>query len=179
MTIEELEQLKYPIGKFQAISEWNDVSIKKYGTTIETFPQLLKSEVSALSTSDLEKKYRPDGWNIAQVVNHCADSHINAFIRFKLSLTETNPSIKPYHEAAWAELKDGTNLDISLSLQLIESLHAKWMIVLNAMKMDDFGHTYFHPEYQRNYTLANALATYDWHCRHHLAHIKQALKNAF
>ncbi len=179
MTIEELEQLKYPIGKFQSISEWNEVSIKKYCSTIEMFPQLLKLEVSALNNTELEKKYRPDGWTIAQVVNHCADSHINAYIRFKLSLTETNPSIKPYQEAAWAELKDGTNLDISLSLQLIESLHGKWTILLSAMLMDDFDKTYFHPEYQRSYTLANALATYDWHCRHHLAHIQQALKNAF
>jgi hypothetical protein len=179
MTEEILNQLRYPIGKFQAIAAWDTTLIQSYIQTIEAFPQQLKVEVAKLDTPALQKRYRPEGWNIAQVVNHCADSHINAFIRFKLSLTETNPTIKPYQEADWAELKDGTNLDISLSLQLLESLHAKWTIVLKAMQISDFDKTYTHPEYQRSYTLANALATYDWHCKHHLAHVQQALKNAF
>ncbi len=179
MTTELYDHLKYPIGRFQAITTWDNTIIQQYIETIASFPKQLKSVTANIDIPTLQKRYRPEGWTIAQVVNHCADSHINAFIRFKLSLTEINPTIKPYQEAAWAELNDGTHLDIHLSIQLLESLHAKWTIVLNAMSMSDFDKTYTHPEYQRSYTLANALATYDWHCKHHLAHIELALKNTF
>jgi DinB superfamily len=179
MTEQTLAQLKYPVGKFVAIDEWNQTQIDQYIQTIQAFPSAIIDLVKSLNETTLQNKYRPNGWTIAQVVNHCADSHMNAFIRFKLSLTENNPTIKPYDEAAWAELADGTNLDITLSVQLIVGLHARWLLLLKSMHLSDFDKTYIHPEHNKNFTLANALATYDWHCRHHLAHIQLAIKNHF
>jgi hypothetical protein len=174
-----LEQLKYPLGKFEAIHRWTQMDIDAYIQTIQSFPSQLIEEIKSLNTDSLQKKYRPEGWNIAQVVNHCADSHMNAFIRFKLSLTEQNPTIKPYEQSAWAELSDGQNLDVTLSVQLIVGLHARWLVLLKSMPLSDFDKTFMHPEYNRTYTLGNALATYDWHCKHHLAHIKNAKQHSF
>jgi hypothetical protein len=179
MTEQDLEKLKYPVGKFEAITAWSQSDINQYIQTIQSFPSLLIDAIKQLNTTQLQNKYRPEGWNIAQVVNHCADSHMNAFIRFKLSLTENNPTIKPYEESAWAELADGQNLDITLSMQLIVGLHAKWILLLKSMRLEDFDKTYIHPEYNKSFTLGNALATYDWHCRHHLAHIINAKQNGF
>jgi hypothetical protein len=179
MTEQTLEQLKYPVGKFESILEWNQTQIDQYIQTIQAFPSSIIDLVKSLDQTTLQNKYRPDGWTIAQVVNHCADSHMNAFIRFKLSLTEVNPTIKPYDESAWAELVDGKNIDITLSIQLIVGLHTRWLVLLKSMPLSDFDKTYIHPEHNKSYTLGNALATYDWHCRHHLAHIKNAITTAF
>jgi hypothetical protein len=179
MVQEALEKLKYPIGDFAGIFTWTSLDIKNYIQTIETFPQLLKAEVGTLHQDTLKNRYRPEGWNIAQVVNHCADSHINAFMRFKLALTEDQPTVKPYNETAWAELVDGKNLDITLSLNLIEALHAKWTLLLKSLSDEDFHKMYVHPQYGKTFTLGNILATYDWHCRHHLAHIVNAKANKF
>jgi hypothetical protein len=174
-----LEKLKYPIGNFEGITSWTHDTIHKYILTIEAFPSKLKSEVESLSIETLQNKYRPDGWNIAQVINHCADSHMNALIRFKLAITENQPTIKPYDETAWADLKDGKNLDIALSLKLIEALHAKWVLLLKSLSENDFHKMYVHPQYGKTFTLGNVLANYDWHCKHHLAHISNAKTNKF
>ena len=143
--------------------------------TIETFPSKIKSLTETLSVKELNWIYRPKGWNIKQVVHHCADSHINSFVRFKLALTEDVPTIKPYEEALWAELADGTSNDISSSLQIIEGVHARWVLLLKRLGGKELKRQFFHPENLKISSLEETVGVYAWHCNHHLAHIEQAL----
>lgn len=168
-----LEKLKYPIGKFQPADDYTLVEIEEFIDTIRSFPKLLRQEVESLTAEQLETPYRPDGWTIRQVVHHCADSHMNALLRFKLTLTEDNPTIKSYNEAAFARLED-YELPIAFSLNMIEGIHQHWIFLLHGMSAEDYERTYFHPERQKSFDLYTALATYHWHCQHHLAHVKQA-----
>ncbi|MDA9554798.1 putative metal-dependent hydrolase [Pelobium sp.] len=170
----DLEKLKYPIGRCKTEKSYSAEEIVNFKTTIRLFPSLLEENVSHLNATDLAKPYRPGGWTVKQVVHHLADSHMNAILRFKLALTEDNPTIKPYNEAAFAQLSD-YDLPIKLSLQILEGTHQRWITILNAMDAKDFERTYVHPEHQKTFNLYEALATYDWHCKHHFAHIKQAL----
>ena len=172
-----LEKLKYPIGKFKRPVLILENNIQQWISTIENFPNSIKSLTQNLKTDQLNWVYRPDGWNIKQVVHHCADSHMNAFIRFKLALTEDNPHIKPYNESAWAMLIDGCHYDISGSILIIEGLHKKWTLLLKSLSLIDFKKKYFHPESQTSSSLEVTLALYAWHCNHHLEHIKQALNH--
>lgn len=133
-----LEQLKYPIGQFEKPAIISTELITKWIAVIEEFPVKIKNSTNSLSKAELNLKYRPNGWNIKQVVHHCADSHMNAFIRFKLALTEENPTIKPYNEAFWAELIDGNSDDITSSIQIIEGVHAKWGLFLKNFTKKDF-----------------------------------------
>lgn len=169
----ELEKLKYPVGKFTAEEDYNLAQIEGFIDTIRQFPALLRTEVENLTPTELETSYRPQGWSIRQVVHHCADSHMNAILRFKLTLTENNPTIKPYDEAAFAKLKD-YQLPINFTLNVIEGLHQHWIYLLSSMEPQDFERTYYHPEHEASFDLYLALATYAWHCRHHLAHVMQA-----
>jgi len=170
-----LEALKYPVGQYNYLQADKEV-INKWITNIEALPQKLKKLVGNLSYEELELQYRPDGWNIKQVVHHLADSHMNSFIRFKLIQTEDNPTIKPYDEAEWAKTEDGSNEDISDSLDLLEGLHKRWSIFLKSREEKDWQKVYTHPEYRAQKTMEWMLGMYDWHCRHHLAHIKQAIE---
>lgn len=171
----DLEALKYPIGKYQP-TEVTDDQFGKWITTIEEFPEKLKKVVSSLSYDELELPYRPGGWNVKQVVHHLADSHMNSFIRFKLIMTEENPTIRPYNEADWAETADATNEDVMDSLDLLEGLHKRWTTLLKSLEAADRKRTYFHPEYNKEFTLEWMLGLYNWHCKHHLAHIEQAIE---
>lgn len=166
----ELEHLKYPVGRHQSKNEYSLIEIENFIDTIKLFPFKLKEVALIITEEQLNTPYRPDGWTVRQVIHHVADSHMNALLRFKMALTENNPNIKPYDEAAFAHLHD-YYLPIEPSLSIIESVHQKWMFILSAMKPADFMKTYFHPQHQITFTLQQALATYDWHCRHHLAHI--------
>ena len=143
---------------------------------IDRYPALLKSEVAGLSAGELKLTYRPDGWNILQVVHHTADSHMNAFIRFKLAITETTPTIKPYLQNLWAELPDTGNVPIEASLKILEGLHLRWSTLLRTLSEKDFEKKYFHPEQKREVELKEVLPLYAWHCKHHLTHVKQAKK---
>ena len=171
-----LEQLKYPIGKFEKPAIISPELITKWIAVIEDFPVKIKSVTNSLSKEELRLKYRPNGWNIKQVVHHCADSHMNAFIRFKLALTEENPTIKPYNEALWANLTDGNNDDISSSLQIIEGIHTKWTMLLKSLQEDELNKTFHHPESNKKYILKEVIGIYAWHCNHHFAHIEQAIR---
>ena len=166
----DLETLKYPIGTFKKPDSFQASQIQAYLQTIIDFPHLLQKEVDLLSDVQLDTPYRPDGWTIRQVVHHCADSHMNAFIRFKLTLTEENPTIRPYQEALWAQLAD-SRMPVSPSLKLIEGLHARMAELWKTLSATDLQKRYVHPQYQTEYSLAEAMALYDWHSRHHLAHI--------
>lgn len=165
----DLEKLKYPIGKF-VYTDINAQSKKDAISTIITFPKTLRKVCEPLSEKQLNTPYRAEGWTIRQVVHHVADSHMNAYIRFKLSLTENTPIIKPYEEAEWAKGAE-YKAPIELSLDLIDILHARWKIVLENMSDADFDKRYMHPETKKEAPLGQILLLYDWHSRHHLAHI--------
>lgn len=172
----DLESLSYPIGKLRVPHEVSQNQITEWIEIIETFPANVRNLTEPLTAEQLHWKYRPEGWTIYQVVHHCADSHMNAFIRFKLTLTEDVPTIKPYFEDKWAELPDSTAVKISDSISLLEGLHSRWTTLLKSMNEEDFKKKLFHPEQGRELSLTFMVGLYSWHCRHHLAHIKQALE---
>lgn len=172
------QSLQYPVGKFAAPTEFDQNQLREWIRDIENFPALLSKEVTALSEDDMDTPYRPGGWSVRQVVHHCADSHMNSFIRYKLALTEDNPRIKAYFEDRWAEMSDYLGLPVESSLQILEGLHFRWVSLLKAMTEADFGRTFFHPEKNRSITLYETTALYSWHCRHHLGHVKLVAKQA-
>ncbi len=169
-----LEKLKYPIGKFQQPEEISIHHLESWIKIIEEFPGRLSEEVKNLSDTDLEKKYRPNGWTIKQVVNHCADSHMNSLIRFKLALTEDTPTIKPYHENLWAELPDSRAFSIQSALKLLAGLHERWVYLLNNLSDPELERPFRHPEAKELITLKTNIGIYAWHCDHHLAHVRNA-----
>lgn len=169
-----LTRLKYPNGPFERPKNIDEDLIQQFTATIESFPPKVRKETKGLSEEQLAWQYRPEGWNIRQVVNHCSDSHMNAVMRFKLALTEDNPTIKPYQEDLWAGLSDTREAPIEYALNLLDGLHARWAILLKSMKPEDFQKTFFHPEHQKTFDLGAHLALYAWHCEHHLEHIRQA-----
>ena len=170
MAIEELELLKYPIGKFQKPETLTEKHIQLWIQDVALLPHQIRQAVNELTDEQLGTPYRPDGWTVRQVVHHVADSHMNAYIRFKLALTEENPTIKPYEEALWAELPD-SKMDIEISLNIIDNLHARWVTILRGMTEKDFEQTFFHPAQQKSSALKTIVGMYSWHGRHHVAHI--------
>jgi hypothetical protein len=166
----DLNDLRFPIGQFSRPASSMAGVRAAHIQTLHLLPERLKATVAGLDDHQLDTPYRDGGWTIRQVVHHVADSHANAYIRFKLALTEDWPTIKPYDEAAWAELSDARGLPVGTSLDLIAALHARWVSLLEAMGDGDFHKGYVHEEYGRQ-NLAQSLASYDWHSRHHTAHI--------
>jgi len=166
-----LEEQKYPIGKFQKPDAYTSKAIAEYIATLEAFPAKIKKEVEHLTNEQLDTQYRAGGWTVRQVVNHCADSHINAFVRFKLALTENNPTIKPYEEGLWAKLADSETMPVAPALLTLEGLHIRWVVLIKSMTTADMKKSYFHPEQKKTIALEEVIAIYAWHCNHHLAHI--------
>ena len=168
--------LRYPIGKVddQQISTKGgfDPSIKTaLLQEIQICPTLLENAVLNLDEHAMNTAYRPGGWTVKQVVHHVADSHMNAYVRFKLALTEDNPTIKPYDEGSWAELPDTKNLPVNVSLTLLHALHLRWVELMKNMSDSDWQRTVHHPEHKRDISLWTMLGTYAWHGKHHVAHI--------
>ena len=163
--------LKYPIGKFIKPVPITKDLCDEYIHDIECFPAMLRNETERLSEQQLDTPYRPEGWTIRQVVHHCADSHMNSLMRFKLALTENKPSIKPYFEARWAELSDSKNMAIEPALQMLDGIHARWVFLLQSMSTDDMKRSFIHPEHGKEMRLDEVTALYAWHGKHHLAHI--------
>lgn len=143
---------------------------------IEDFPKTLNTLTSHLSTEQKNWCYRPEGWTIKQVVHHCADSHMNSFIRFKLALTEDTPTIKPYFENKWAELPDAIADDINDSILLLNGLHKKWVLLLRSLNKEQLKLEFINPESGKKFNLAETISLYAWHSSHHLAHINNALE---
>jgi hypothetical protein len=166
----DLDLLRFPIGRFSLPA----VSLAEVRAAhFETLGMLagrLRAAVSGLSDSQLDTPYRQEGWTVRQVVHHVADSHANCYIRFKLALTEDWPTVTPYDEVAWANLPDSRRLPVDVSLAMIEALHGRWVGLLEAMSEEEFDKGYVHPEQGRQ-NLAKVLALYEWHSRHHTAHI--------
>ena len=171
---QNLDQLKYPIGRFQSPVVIDKQQIDNWIRIIEAFPRQLSEEVRNLDVKGLEKQYRPGGWTIKQVVNHCADSHMNSMIRFKLALTEDTPIIKPYHEDRWAELSDSKDFPIESALKMLEGLHERWVTLLKSLSDKALERQFIHPETNALISLKTNIGIYAWHCEHHLAHVKNA-----
>ncbi len=171
----DIQKLKFPIGEFSPLENYTMEQIDSYIKDIEALPLRLRKEVENLSDDRLDTPYRPDGWTIRQVVHHIPDSHMNAFIRFKLTLTEDNPVIRPYYEDRWANLSDA-KMPAEVSLNLTEAVHKRWVNILENMSLEDFEKKYMHPEYKKTFSLNEALHLYSWHCKHHLAHITELKK---
>lgn len=163
--------LRYPIGKFEKPAELTRELLDEYIRTIESFPSRLTREVAHLTDEQLDIPYRPGGWTIRQVVNHCADSHLNSLVRFKLALTEDKPAIKPYFEDRWAELADSKQISIEPALNMLKGLHERWAVLLKSLTEEDMSRCFIHPEHGRETRLDENIALYAWHCDHHLAHI--------
>ena len=165
-----VEDLRHPIGRFSFQPPSTAAQRKQWIAEIAEAPANLRAAVSRLNEEQLNTPYRDGGWTVRQVVHHVPESHMNAYIRFKLALTEKEPTIKPYDEAAWAELPDVPETPIEVSLKLMDSLHVRWVTMLQLMSEADFLKRFLHPE-RGVVTLEMNLAMYAWHGKHHVAHI--------
>lgn len=172
----EIEKLKFPIGKFKAPEKIIIDQLEQWIDEISAFPSKLNLEVIHLSDQQLDTPYRPNGWTIRQVIHHCADSHMNSFIRLKLALTEEQPTIKPYFEERWAELVDTKHMPIQPSLKILEGVHERWTALLKNLNKDDHQRIFIHPEHGRKFSIDENVGIYAWHCKHHLAHITETKK---
>ncbi len=165
---------KYPIGECVYPEVYTQKDIEEYIHTLDTFPSVLEHTVQHLSEQQLQTCYRDGGWTINQVIHHCADSHMNMLIRLKLALTETNPIIKPYDEAAWATIAD-YDLPFNNSIVILYAVHKKIVRILKSITPEQQTRIYTHPQYMRQYTIQDIMCLYSWHCKHHLAHITTLL----
>jgi uncharacterized damage-inducible protein DinB len=165
-----MEDLRYPIGKFSVEGDITAARRAEWIEQIAAAPAQLRAVLSGLSDEQLATPYRPGGWTLRQLAHHVPDSHMNSYVRFRLALTEDEPTIKPYAEDRWAELDDARTAPIELSLALLDSLHARWLQLLRALSDADWKRTFRHPELG-TMTLERNLALYAWHGRHHVAHV--------
>lgn len=166
----DLDDLRYPIGRFNPPASSLSGIRAAHIQTLRLLPERLRAAVAGLGDAQLDTPYREDGWTVRQVVHHLGDSHVNAYIRFKLALTEDWPTIKPYDEAAWADLPGSRTQSIAGSLAFVEGVQGAWVALLDALADEDFRKGFLHPERGRQ-NLQDTLALYDWHSRHHTAHI--------
>ena len=167
----QLDQLRYPIGKFSFNENADEKAVKQWIAAIEQHPSQLRSAVKGLNDTQLNTPYRDGGWTLRQVVHHLADSHLNAYCRVKLALTEDHPTIKPYEEKSWAEMDDAKNLPVEVSLSILEALHKRWAYMLNKIDSKDYEKSVFHPESKREMSVKFLINLYSWHGKHHTAHI--------
>jgi hypothetical protein len=166
------DDLRYPIGRMPVLDdEITAQQREEWIRTIEELPKKLRQAVRGFTPDRWDTPYRPGGWTVRQVVHHIPDSHMNAYVRVKLALTEDEPTIKPYDEAAWAELADTRDADPQVSLALLEALHSRWAVLWRSLPEQAFRRTYRHPEHGRLFTLEQVLAMYAWHSEHHLRHV--------
>lgn len=161
---------RYPIGEYEPRPFSIEQKIE-WLADIKFLPLQLENAILNLDEAQLQTPYRADGWTVHQLVHHVADSHMNAYIRFKLGLTEDNPVIKPYDEAAWAEMNDTKNLPINISLTILHAVHSRWNEVLKNMSREELDRTVVHPQYNKVMTLWYLLGMYAWHSKHHVAHV--------
>ena len=164
------EDLRYPIGKFNLQADVTEAQRNRFIDEIAEAPSRLRRAVADLSPEQLETPYRPGGWTVRQVVHHIPDSHLNSYSRFKLALTEDEPTIKPFREDRWAELEDTRRTPVEVSLALLEALHERWVVLLRSLSAADFERTFHHPELGV-VPLSKNVALYAWHGKHHVAHI--------
>ena len=174
---ENIEKLKFPIGKYKAILEFNFSRTVEEIKTLESFSQKLKDAVKGLDKTDLKKTYRYGGMNIAQIIHHYCDTHTYAFMRTKHTLLEDNPSVKMYEVSEFLTTPESNVLDINDSLNVIDGIHAKWVSLLKTLSEEDFKKTYYHSARDKNIILHEHVGMYAWHTKHHLVHIEIAKKS--
>ena len=172
-----MEHLRFPVGRFDFQADYSADDISQWIEVIAAFPAKLEELAAELTEEQLSSTYRPEGWTIRQVINHVADSHINAYGRFKRVVTEDIPTINPYDQDLWAELDDGKNGDIAISVTLLNSLHNRWVRFMRSKPADIFERTYNHPEHPGTQKLIFMLQMYAWHCEHHLGHVRIGIEN--
>ena len=165
-----IEELRYPTGKYQP-QPFSEKQKEKWLNDLKFLPQELELAIQNLDEAQLQTPYREDGWTVQQLVHHVADSHINAYVRFKLGLTENNPPIKPYEEKEWAKLDDVNTVPINVSITLLHALHRRWVATIKNLSDEQWERTVFHPEQKKEMTLWYLLGMYAWHGKHHVKHI--------
>lgn len=165
----DLEKLKYPIGKFNAPNEYSSEYISDKIREIAALPEKLRNETFDLNEEQLDTPYRPDGWTVRQVIHHCAESHMNCYIRLKWALTENNPIIKPYDEKLWSEMPDSLSMPIAPTLSLLEGLHFRLSYIMKNLSENDLEKSFIHPENNSEYRIKQIIGMYAWHGNHHLA----------
>jgi hypothetical protein len=163
--------MQYPIGKFEKPEAIDASHIQAALESISLLPSQLEKTLERVRDEHLLRSYREGGWNLRQTIHHLADSHMNAFIRFKLALTEDHPTIKAYHQDGWASTADN-QADIQTSVAILKGLHARWVLLMRNILPEDWEKTFFHPEHLRSISLKETVLLYDWHGRHHHAHIR-------
>jgi hypothetical protein len=169
---DDLELLKYPVGKYQKPHTYTPELLREWMSILEALPSWLDAVIENLDEQQLQTPYRPGGWTVNQVIHHLADSHMNAYIRIKLALTEDNPTVKPYEEALWAELPDSKAVPVNVSITLLHALHRRWVALLKHMSAEDWDRTYYHPVSKRGFPVWEVVALYAWHSRHHMEHVR-------
>lgn len=167
---------RYPIGKYEP-QPYSDQQLQRWLNDIKFLPTSLENAIVNMDEAMINTPYREGGWTIKQLIHHVADSHMNAYIRFKLALTEDTPVIKPYKEKLWAELQDTENLPVNISLTLLHALHARWYEVLRHLTREQWERTVMHPEHNKEMSLWYLLGMYSWHGRHHVAHAMLKVKS--
>ncbi len=169
------EDLRYPVGKWEKKTSLDDATRRRFIDEIAATPAAMRQAVAGLSDAQLNTPYRGGGWTVRQVVHHVPDSHLNSYVRFKLALTEDTPQIKTYDEQKWAETAEVMTTPVEVSLQLLDSLHTRWVTLLRSMTAADFARRFQHPELGEM-NLDTLLSLYEWHGRHHVAHIMSLRK---
>jgi len=164
------QDLRYPIGQYEP-KPFSQELKEEWLADIQFLPQALEHAINNLDEAQLQTPYREGGWTVHQLVHHIADSHLNAYCRFKLGYTEDKPTIRTYEEKLWAETADVKHLPINVSLTLLHALHKRWYEFLKSFSNADFERTVYHPEHKKEFTLWHLLGMYAWHGRHHTAHI--------
>ena len=165
---------RYPIGKFTPVSALATAERIAAIEQITAVPANFRRAVAGLNDTQLDTPYRTGGWTVRQVIHHVPDSHMNAYVRMKLAVTEETPAVKTYEEARWAELPEAKSAPIAMSLDLLDALHRRWVAFLRALPEADFAKAFSHPEWKR-VSIEESVTMYAWHCRHHAAHVRQGL----
>lgn len=176
MDTNELEKMKYPIGKYEIPEEITEEHLNNWIDILEHLPNRLEALVTPLSEAQLETPYRPEGWTVRQLVHHISDSHHNSYVRFKWGLTEDNPMIKAYFEKEWSKLFDARTAPIQMSLDHLKAVHAKLVFLLKGLSREDLKRKFRHPEGNIESTLEENIGRYAWHGSHHFAHIENLIK---
>jgi len=172
----DIEKLKYPIGRYSPPEKFTVAYKNECIARIEALPKKLKRAVKGMTPDQLKTKYRPGGWTVRKLLNHIPDSHMNAYVRFKWTLTEDTPTIKAYDEKMWVKTSEVNSFDINNTLKLTEAHHFRWGELLRSMSMKDFEKQFKHPETGKKNPLNKWLGVYAWHGEHHLAHITELKK---
>ena len=166
-----MENLRYPIGHFQMPDNFSKENINYWIKDIQDAPAQYRALVAGWTDEQLDTPYRPEGWTVRQLIHHVADSHMNSYIRFKWTLTEYEPTIKAYDEKLWADLPEAKTAPVAISLGLMESLHARWCMMLKNLSTEELKKIFIHPESGKSISLNTMVALYAWHSKHHIAHI--------